>query len=672
MQTLETLARASIPFFAGLADEQLAADRRLRVERRASTRAQSSSARATPADAFYLVRHGTVALETHVPGARRDHDRDARGGRGRRLVLALPAVPLALRRARARRRRARSSFDGACLRGKCEADHALGYELMTRFAQVLIERLQATRLRLLDVYGDGAAAEARRRADGAAAVPRRRGARRETRRHVDARARAGRRRAARVRAGPVHDALRLRRRRGADLDQRRPDRPGPARAHGPRRRRRHARRSARLEPGDVLGVRGPFGTAWPIAAAAGARRRRRRRRHRARAAAAGALPRARAPRALRPASRCSTARARPDDLLYRARARATGAALDVEVDVTVDAADARLARQGRRRHRSSSPARRFDPRDAVALVCGPEMMMRFAVAGAARARRAAGADPRLAGAQHAAAASATAATASSARRSSAGTARSTAGRELGAAARGAGAVSAPRKPKLAVWKFASCDGCQLTLLDCEDELLAVAGEVEIAYFLEATQRDGRGPVRPVARRGLDHHAARRRADPARSARSRGRSSRSAPAPPPAASRRCATSPTSTSSPRSSTPRPEYISTLATSTPIAAHVAGRLRAARLPDRQAPAARGAQRVPARPPARASRRTSVCIECKRRGTVCVMVAHGTPCLGPVTHAGCGALCPAYDRGCYGCFGPMETPNTGVADAAAARARA
>ena len=54
------------------------------------------------------------------------------------------------------------------------------------------------------------------------------------------------------------------------------------------------------------------------------------------------------------------------------------------------------------------------------------------------------------------------------------------------------------------------------------------------------------------------------------------------------------------------------------------------------------------------------SVCIECKRRGTVCVMVAHGTPCLGPVTHAGCGAICPAYDRGCYGCYGPMETPNT------------
>jgi hypothetical protein len=50
---------------------------------------------------------------------------------------------------------------------------------------------------------------------------------------------------------------------------------------------------------------------------------------------------------------------------------------------------------------------------------------------------------------------------------------------------------------------------------------------------------------------------------------------------------------------------------------------------------------------------------MECKRAGNVCVMVAHGTPCLGPVTHAGCGALCPSYHRGCYGCYGPKETPN-------------
>ena len=45
--------------------------------------------------------------------------------------------------------------------------------------------------------------------------------------------------------------------------------------------------------------------------------------------------------------------------------------------------------------------------------------------------------------------------------------------------------------------------------------------------------------------------------------------------------------------------------------------------------------------------------------------MVAHGTPCLGPVTQAGCGALCPSFARGCYGCFGPMETPNTAALSA-------
>jgi sulfhydrogenase subunit delta len=63
------------------------------------------------------------------------------------------------------------------------------------------------------------------------------------------------------------------------------------------------------------------------------------------------------------------------------------------------------------------------------------------------------------------------------------------------------------------------------------------------------------------------------------------------------------------------------------------------------------------------------AVCVECKLRGAVCVMVAHGTPCLGPVTQAGCGAICPAYQRGCYGCFGPSEAPNTrALADALAA----
>jgi coenzyme F420-reducing hydrogenase gamma subunit len=107
------------------------------------------------------------------------------------------------------------------------------------------------------------------------------------------------------------------------------------------------------------------------------------------------------------------------------------------------------------------------------------------------------------------------------------------------------------------------------------------------------------------------------------------------------------------------PSPEYLSTLATSTPIAQHVRVDLELrgcpiskAQLLETLSALLRG--RRPQLPS------YSVCVECKRRGTPCVMVARGTPCLGPVTQAGCDALCPAYDRGCFGCFGPMESPNT------------
>jgi len=55
----------------------------------------------------------------------------------------------------------------------------------------------------------------------------------------------------------------------------------------------------------------------------------------------------------------------------------------------------------------------------------------------------------------------------------------------------------------------------------------------------------------------------------------------------------------------------------------------------------------------------RESVCVECKRRGNVCVMVAGASPCLGPVTQMGCDALCPSFNRACFGCYGPMEHPN-------------
>ena len=232
--------------------------------------------------------------------------------------------------------------------------------------------------------------------------------------------------------------------------------------------------------------------------------------------------------------------------------------------------------------------------------------MRFTVAALRERGVADGADLRLAGAQHEVRDRPTAATASSARPSSARTGRCSATTAVEPLAEGAGAVSAP-KPKLAVWKFASCDGCQLSLLDCEDELLALAGAVEIAYFLEARRQTVRGPVRPVARRGLDHHARRRRAHPARCARQ---------------SRRlvtigaCATA-GGIQALRNFADVDDFMSVVYATPGVHLDArdldadlrprARRLRAAGLPDQQAPAARGDQRLPQRAPAGDRRRTA-----------------------------------------------------------------
>ncbi len=214
------------------------------------------------------------------------------------------------------------------------------------------------------------------------------------------------------------------------------------------------------------------------------------------------------------------------------------------------------------------------------------------------------------------------------------------------------------KPKLAVWKFASCDGCQLSLLDLEDELLALAGAVELAEFREATSGTVDGPYDLSLVEGsitTAHDVERIRAVRA-------------------ASKAVVTIGACATAGGIQALRnfgdvdefvaavyahPEYISTLETSTPIAAHVAVdfELRGCPVNKHQLLEVVTAF-LHGRKPGIPS--TSVCTECKRRGVTCVTVAHGTPCLGPVTHAGCGALCPAYNRGCYGCFGPMETPNT------------
>ena len=216
-----------------------------------------------------------------------------------------------------------------------------------------------------------------------------------------------------------------------------------------------------------------------------------------------------------------------------------------------------------------------------------------------------------------------------------------------------------RKPKLAVWKFASCDGCQLTLLDCEDELLTLAGEIEIANFVEASRAVVGGPYDLSLVEGSisTEHDAERIRGVRRVSKHLVTIGACATAGGIQALRNFADVKEFMSIVYA---RPEYISTLATSTPIAAHVPVdfELRGCPIDKQQlldVITAFLAGRAPNTPP------HSVCMECKRRGIVCVMVAHGTPCLGPVTHGGCGALCPSYQRGCYGCFGPKETPHTG-----------
>ncbi|HUK45585.1 MAG TPA: hypothetical protein VLV28_09835 [Gaiellaceae bacterium] len=218
-------------------------------------------------------------------------------------------------------------------------------------------------------------------------------------------------------------------------------------------------------------------------------------------------------------------------------------------------------------------------------------------------------------------------------------------------------MNAP-KPRLAVWKFASCDGCQLSLLDLEDDLLALAGAVELADFREATSAFVEGPYDLSLVEGsvTTAHDAERIREVRRSSKALVTIGACATAGGVQALRNFADVREFVDVVYAS---PEYISTLATSTPISAHVQVDFELHGCPiDKRQLVEVVTAFLHGRKPGIPS--TSVCTECKQRGTVCVTVAHGTPCLGPVTHAGCGALCPAYNRGCYGCFGPMETPNT------------
>ncbi|MDP6505013.1 MAG: oxidoreductase, partial [Planctomycetota bacterium] len=204
------------------------------------------------------------------------------------------------------------------------------------------------------------------------------------------------------------------------------------------------------------------------------------------------------------------------------------------------------------------------------------------------------------------------------------------------------------KPKLAVWKFASCDGCQLSLLDCEDELLAVADALRIANFPEASRAVVEGPydVSLVEGSITTPHDAKRIQEVRRSSELLITIGACATAGGIQALRNfgdieeCISIVYAT---------PQLINVLDQSTPIADHVQVdfELRGCPISKEQLVEVISALLNGRRPNVPDY---SVCLECKRQGNICVMVAHGTPCLGPVTQAGCGSICPAYMRGCYG----------------------
>ncbi len=215
-----------------------------------------------------------------------------------------------------------------------------------------------------------------------------------------------------------------------------------------------------------------------------------------------------------------------------------------------------------------------------------------------------------------------------------------------------------RKAKLAVWKFASCDGCQLSLLDCEDELLDVAAAIDIAYFPEATTAEMRGPYDLSLVEGsiTTPHDAERIHKIRRSSKYLVTIGACATSGGIQALRNFKNVNTFIAMVYA---RPDYIETLKVSTPISHHVFVDFELQGCPINKVQllelvSAFLNERKPNIRP------ESVCVACKRRGIVCTMVARGDACLGPVTHAGCGAICPSYNRGCYGCYGPKETPNT------------
>jgi sulfhydrogenase subunit delta len=214
------------------------------------------------------------------------------------------------------------------------------------------------------------------------------------------------------------------------------------------------------------------------------------------------------------------------------------------------------------------------------------------------------------------------------------------------------------RPTVAVHKFASCDGCQLAFLNLGEDLLRLADLVDIVHFAEAGMMDPEAGVDIAFVEGSistpdDQERIQRIRANSRHLITIGACATSGGL---QALRNLGDADAWIAGVYAS---PEYIHSLDTSTPVAKHVKVDLELWGCPvtGAQVLAAVRALLFGVMP---VEEHDKVCLECKRNQAVCVLVATGAPCMGPVTRTGCGALCPRFGRDCYGCFGPAESPNT------------
>jgi len=215
-----------------------------------------------------------------------------------------------------------------------------------------------------------------------------------------------------------------------------------------------------------------------------------------------------------------------------------------------------------------------------------------------------------------------------------------------------------KKPTLAVWKFASCDGCQLSLLDCEDEFIDFVSTVQIANFLEASRAVIKGPydISLVEGSITTEHDAKRILDIRKNSKYLITIGACANAGGIQALKNYAKLDSFINAVYA---HPEYISSLDKSHPIShfIKVDFELNGCPISKSQLVEVVRSFAVGIRPKIP---NQSVCVECKAEGHVCVMVAKGVACLGPITHSGCKALCPSFHRGCFSCYGPKENAQT------------